>query len=275
MKTWVAVCLAVCLGVLTGRGQQPETPMKRRDQVAVKKDALPPPPAPLKAPETLEPSKLPNANAIYQALRLRTVNGAAFTVKDLTIKRDAAEITLTEGTVYLYGEVNGAATGAVFLGDGMMKLVPPSAMERRQLKYVMKTEMLAQKFTTAMFAFTDGTAGELAFGAVKQVAGSGEALALGKEMQTLFRDDLKYDLEERLMEDVGREGGTKGAGGFFLAVMKGSIFTKRLIYTVDPHGAIGVAPGGGGAADVGVWELRRCAGIWKRGAAEKGDGDGE
>ncbi len=115
-------------------------------------------------------------------------------------------------------------------------------MERRQLKYVMKTEFLAQKFTTAMFAFTDGTAAELAFGAVKQVPGSGEAVALGREMQTLFRDDLKYDLEERLMEDVGRAGGTKGAGGFFMAVMKGPLFSKRLIYTVDPHGAIGVAP---------------------------------
>jgi len=140
--------------------------------------------------------------------------------------------------IYLYGEVNGAATGAVFVGEGTLHVEPPSAMERRQLKAVMKTEVLDQPFTSAVFAFTDDTAAELTKGSAATAATSGEAAGLAREAQTLFRRELRYDLEERLLEDVQRP----GTGGFFIADMKGAAFSKRLIYVVDPHGAVGVAP---------------------------------
>jgi hypothetical protein len=65
---------------------------------------------PLTVPATLEPAHIANANGRYQALRQRSVNGAAFEVKDLTLKRDAAEFLLKSGTVYLYGDVVGATT---------------------------------------------------------------------------------------------------------------------------------------------------------------------
>ena len=48
---------------------------------------------------------------------------------------------------------------------------------------------------------------------------------------------MKYDLEARLLEDIG-----SGGGGFFLADMKGPMLSKRLIFVVDPHGATGVEP---------------------------------
>jgi len=239
MRMRVGLCLLAGMWGAAAMGQQ-DTQMKQRDVEEMKKEAAPP--APLKAPATLEPAHSPNANAVYQALRQRTVNGPAFNVKDVTIRRDAGVFTLSNGTVYLYGEVNGQVTGAVFIGEGTLDVTPPSAMERKQLKNVMKTEVLAQKFSSAMFAFTDGTAEELKKAAGTTVAGSGPAVGLGKEMQELFRVDLKYDLEERLLEDVAREGSAKGSGEFFVAVLKNGTFSKRLIYTVDPHGAIGVAP---------------------------------
>jgi hypothetical protein len=192
----------------------------------------------MKAPEKLEPARTPNANGLYQALRTRTVNGPAFTVKNLSLKRDAGVFTFRDGTIYLYGEVGGMVTGAVFLGNGTLHVEPPSAMERKQLKLVMKAEVLDQPFTSAVFEFTDGTAAELRKGTLANVAASGFAVAQAQEAQTLFRKNLKHDIEARLLEDVVRPGG----GGFFLADMKGPVFSKRLIYVVDPHGAIGVAP---------------------------------
>ena len=192
----------------------------------------------MKVPEKLEPARPANANALYQALRTRTVNGPAFTVSNLMLKRDAGVFTFRDGTIYLYGEVGGMVTGAVFLGNGTLRVEPPSAMERRQLKIVMKTEVLDQPFTSAVFEFTDGTAAELLKGSAGSAPTSGNAVTLAQDAQTLFRKNLRHDLEARLLEDVVRPGG----GGFFLADMKGPMFSKRLIYEVDPHGAIGVSP---------------------------------
>jgi hypothetical protein len=229
----VAISLFV-LCTLPAQAQQPQL-TRRPDQP--KPEAAPPPP-PLTVPAKLEPAHAPNSNATYQALRQRTVNGEAFTVDHLSLKRDAGVFTLISGTVYLYGPVGGAVNGAVFLGDGSLHIAPPSAMERRQLKTVMKTEVLDQRFTSAVFAFTDATAAELRKGSTGTAPGSGAALAQGQEAQNLFRRNLKYDLEARLLEDASHP----GAGGFFLAEMKGPMFSKRLVYIVDPHGAIEVAP---------------------------------
>jgi hypothetical protein len=154
------------------------------------------------------------------------------------LKRDAGEFLLKSGTVYLYSEVAGMSTGAVFVGEGTLHVVPPDAMERKQLKAVMKTEVLDQRFTTAVFAFTDGTAAELKKGAGASATSTANAMGPAQDAQDLFRKVLRYDLEARLLEDAG----TPNTGGFFLAEVKGPLFSKRLIYVIDPHGAIAVEP---------------------------------
>jgi Peptidase family M1 domain len=223
--------------------QQPAPPsdakqpqLRQRPVVAPNPDR-PAPPDPLKAPDTLEPAKTPNANALYQALRTRTASGASFKIHNLTLKRDAGELRLTDGTVTLYNEVNGRVTGAVFQGQGVLHIEPPSAMERRQLKIIMKTEVLDQPFTSAVLAFTDDTAKELKAAAAGDAPGT-NAMGPGGEMQSLCRKDLHYDLEERLLADIV----LSKPGGFFMANLRGPMFSKRLIYLVDPHGAFGVAP---------------------------------
>ena len=105
----------------------------------------------MKPAETLEPSKAPNSNGMYQALRTRTAAGATVAVKNFTLKRDAGVFTFSDGTFFLFSDVNGMTTGAVFLGEGSLHVEPPSAMERKQLKIVMKAEVLEQRFTTAVF----------------------------------------------------------------------------------------------------------------------------
>ena len=209
--------------------------LQRRDQGKKVEKVLPP--DPLKAPETLETARAVNGNGVYAALRARSASGPSFKVKGLRLKRDAGELELTDGTVTLYNEVNGRVTGAVFQGQGVFRLEPPSAMERHQLKLVMKGETLNQPFTTAVLAFTDGTAEELKKASMGDLGGV-NAMGPSQEMQGLFRNTLRYDLEERLLADLlgGKD------GGFFMANMKGPLFSKRLLYFVDPHGAFEVAP---------------------------------
>jgi Peptidase family M1 domain len=212
------------------------TQLQRRSEVAKKAEKMPPP-DPIKAPETIETAKAVNGNAIYQALRARSAGGPSFRVKGLTLKRDAGELRLNDGTVTLYNEVNGRVTGAVFQGQGVLHVEPPSAMERHQLKLTMKSEVLNEPFTTAVLAFTDGTAEELKKASAGD-AGNVNAMGPSQEMQALCRNTLHYDLEERLLADVLNERG----GNFFMANLKGRIFSKRLLYFVDPHGAFEVAP---------------------------------
>jgi hypothetical protein len=226
------IVVLALLGASHGWAQQPK--LEQRPETVAKPVA----PAPMKAPTTLAPAHLPNANGLYQALRTRVVNGDAFTVENLVLRRDAGVFTLESGTVYLYGAIAGRVTGAVFLGKGALHVEPPSVMERRQLKEVMKTEVLDQPFTSAVFAFTDDTAAELKKAAGASVTVSGAAERRAEETRTLFRNELKNNLEIRLLEDLQRPGN----GGFFLAEMKGPLFSKRLIFEVDPHGAMGAAP---------------------------------
>ena len=192
----------------------------------------------MKAPEKRETARAANSNVIYQALRNRSVNGDAFTVKNVVLRRDAGVLTLSNGTVYLSTAVAGRITGAVFLGEGLLHVDPPSAMERRQLRAVMNTEVLDQRFTSVVFNFSDETAAELKKQALAPAAASRAAESRAEETKTLFRRDFRYNLEGRLLEDVLQAGN----GGFFVAEMKGPLFSKRLIYEVDPYGAMGTAP---------------------------------
>lgn len=228
-----AVPVLVFVLSLSSFAQQAAEPqLKQRAPVAAK----PAPPAPLSAPASPATVKAPNANVIYQALRSRAP-GQSFKVKALTLKRDAGELRLNEGVVTLYSEINGRITGAIFQGTGSLHIEPPTAMEKHQLKLILKTEVLDQPFTTAVLAFTDDTAKEL------KAASAGEAQASGingpwDEMRSLYRNNLHYNLEERLLADVL----TNKPGGFFMANLKGPWFSKRMLYFVDPTGAFGVAP---------------------------------
>jgi len=63
-------------------------------------------------------------------------------------------------------------------------------------------------------------------------------VGLAKDSAERYRKELRFDLEERLLDDVQRPGGA--GGGLFMADLKGS--GRRMIYEVDPHGALEVAP---------------------------------
>src|SRR5712691_7287922 len=55
-------------------------------------------------------------------------------VSNLVLKRDAATFTLKSGEIYFLAPVQGRVTGAVFIGEGELTLVPPTEVEKRSLQ---------------------------------------------------------------------------------------------------------------------------------------------
>src|SRR5688500_374380 len=66
----------------------------------------------------------PNSHPVYQALRTVGLSGEIANVSNLVLKRDAGTLTLS-GTFYFLQPIEGKVTGAVFLGNGTLRLLPP------------------------------------------------------------------------------------------------------------------------------------------------------
>src|ERR1700729_252375 len=100
MNALVGVCLVwMCAwGAVAQQQQQPELQRRSPVEQQAKREAVPAPPPQLKAPSNLETARAANANLIYGALRGRSVGAAGFTVKNLSLKRDAGVFTFSDGT---------------------------------------------------------------------------------------------------------------------------------------------------------------------------------
>lgn len=91
-------------------------------------------------------------------------------VSNLTLRRDAAEITLTQGTIYLLSPVGGRTVGAVFRGAGRVRLTPPHATEQDALRRAVGATALDDSVSEIILIFSDSTPDQL-----KQLTfGSGE-----------------------------------------------------------------------------------------------------
>jgi len=185
----------------------------------------------------------PNSLAPYRALRQITPSGDAFNVEGVTLKRDAGELTLRKGTVYLYPAVNGRITGAVFLGEGSFHLKPPGADEQKSLAMHLKSPQMDQDVTSVVMRFTDNTAEELRKAGTGTAAHAPAADSAAAALATAFRKKIGMNLDSRILQDVLQDVLAEGPGGLFLASFRGpGVFHKNFLYMVDPEGAAGAAP---------------------------------
>jgi hypothetical protein len=178
-----------------------------------------------------------NSNAFYQQLRGLLPTGDVVTVKDLTLKRDAATFDFHNGTFAFYGQVNGKVTGAVFKGDGHLHITPPTLEERHNLSLMMHTEEFDQDFDQVVLRFTDGTADELHKASTAKGEFDSEYTGTAQSLQEFARHQLHDNLDLRLLQDVL----SPAPGGFFLA----AIHCKKLphlFFEFDPLGVSDLAP---------------------------------
>lgn len=174
------------------------------------------------------PAAAPGGNAVYEQLRHAALGGEAVTLSNYTLRRDGAIFKLT-GTVTFLEPVEGKVTGAVFSGDGVLGVQPPTAVEQRNLRVYFGPEY-TERFHDLVLRFTDGTYEELKkAGSAAAAPASGGYLAA---IEGALRDDLKYNLAARILQDLLNPGESDGT---FWAFIHGERDGK-LLFIVDPHG---------------------------------------
>jgi len=100
-------------------------------------------------------------DVLLQLSKIRLDKKQIHVIRDVTLGRDAASITLNRGVIAFLEPVNGRVTGAVFLGSGEVVAIPPDRIERQQISRFTGTPILNERFQTAVLRFSDGTFEEL------------------------------------------------------------------------------------------------------------------
>jgi len=99
---------------------------------------------------------------VFEALQKLVPRGDRIAVvHDLTLRRDVIEYHLEDGALVLATPVAGRTVAAVFVGHGSISFVPPSVVERAQVKRVLGDSTIDARITAAAFVFTDSTLAEL------------------------------------------------------------------------------------------------------------------
>ncbi|HKA00552.1 MAG TPA: M1 family aminopeptidase, partial [Candidatus Solibacter sp.] len=213
----------------------------------------------------------PNSDPNYRALRDAS-QFETFTVKDVTIKRDAGTLTLTNGTISFLSPVMGRTTMAVFVGAGEFELAPSLPLELDYLRRLTKLEAVKEPFGKAVLSFTDDTYQE-----VKRQAQAGGDGSRAKDVLGEFRNRLRMRtdrLRENIEADVLAGIYNPYRQGFF----KAFIFGKKhddLRFIVRPGGAlpdfspeeVGLLNATPGSEEAGIWYLAHFLSEYKSGRA--------
>src|SRR6476646_1791119 len=102
------------------------------------------------------------AESLY--LRLQSVGldkAKVYKVRQGVLDRGAVHISLDDGTIAFTEETDGRVTGAIFVGDGDILLIPPNTVERASMAFFTGAAILEERFSVAYFRFNDDVLTEL------------------------------------------------------------------------------------------------------------------
>lgn len=154
-------------------------------------------------------------------------------VKNLTLRKDRARLTLKHGTIYLTKPVLGKITGAVFLGEGIFELMPPTKIERKQVRRFLDKDSLSENFSAAYLRFTDDSASEL----MQELAFESEEIPkkvsqLHEKISELFLEDRGVNLASGILGELFNSNDSLFIG-IFEQEQPGFNFPSYLIFTFD------------------------------------------
>jgi hypothetical protein len=218
----------------------------------------------------------PGADRIYQQLRQASTAAGGFsseyaTVKNLVLQRDAGTFTLRSGEIYFLAPVEGRTVGAVFLGDGVFELNPPTEAERNSLAIFTDTPGINEGFNQLVLRFTDQTFDEIKRSPNATMQSGGPQVARARsayqDRESSWRKTLELNLDLRALMDIY----ATPRPGFFYAFINGNRFNK-LYYRMDPQGIGEVYPeevalGSYGDSDQGIWAAFHLANEHRNGTA--------
>jgi hypothetical protein len=229
----------------------------------------------------------PNSDPVYQQLRqigkgLRPADsvGAATapesagnyaTVNNLILQRDAATFTLKSGEIYFLTQIEGRYIAAVFIGEGVLTLVPPTETEKRSLQVFTDEPGLTEEFSHLVLRFTDRTFEDVKNSPNAKLGSAGpqadRARELYKDNEQLLKHTLRDNRDLRSLQDIY----CTGCPGFFNAFIDGKKHSK-LVYLLDPLGVPNVSPEevllrSYGQTDGGLWSAFHLAEEYRNGTA--------
>jgi hypothetical protein len=171
----------------------------------------------------------PNSDPNYVALRNITLGSEAVNVTNFELKRDAGTFHLHSGTVCFVPPVNGRVTGAVFTGEGIFVLSPPTEAERKSLRYLTKEDEFNEKFERLVLRFSDSTYDEIKKGGTPASGGCDAGLL--KDSQNTTRHKIKTNLEAQLLGEIL----SPEPRGIFVAFVHGKHYDDKELYELDPN----------------------------------------
>ncbi|MDX6382920.1 MAG: hypothetical protein QOK48_493, partial [Blastocatellia bacterium] len=217
-----------------------------------------------------------NSDPVYQQLRQTSRSEGDFggpfaTVNNLVLKRDAAVFTLRSGEMYFAPPIEGRVTAAVFIGEGELRLTPPTKIEKHTMSLFIEQEQLIEPFTRLVIRFTDNTFDEIK-GSANATMGTGGSQAakvreLYRDNQQLLRKQLRDNADIRTLADLyGPQ-----RPGYFTSFIDGKKHGK-LVFLLDPLGIPQVSPEevalfSYGDTDGGVWTAFHFADEYAKGTA--------
>jgi len=173
----------------------------------------------------------------------------SFTIKDLTLTRDAGTFEFLSGKIDLVEPVQGHYHTAVFSGDAVFRFHAPTPIERDQVYKFTGSRIFEEKFHSAVFKFSDSTADD--FLQAKQNPDSARKNTVSNESKEARSRMLKrysMNVDSRILRDLYSE-----TSGYFLAYINGA--TKgEFLFEIDPEERESVALAARGTMDiVDVW----------------------
>ncbi len=148
-----------------------------------------------------------------EVMSLAPLPGQAADVNHLVLTRDAGQLILERGKLYLLSPVGGRTVGAVFRGEGRFTFTPPLPAERAELQRVAGAGALDDTVSEVILLFADSTAEQLR----ALVSGPAEVPGdLGDHVRDLV-GSLKGDNEGSFSDDVIGPWLNGESNGLFLA----------------------------------------------------------
>lgn len=78
-----------------------------------------------------------------------------YDIREASLDREDLHLVFHDGTIAFTQAVNGKITGALFMGEGEILVMPPNSAERQSLALFTKKGVLNEQFTLAYFRFVD------------------------------------------------------------------------------------------------------------------------
>ncbi len=140
------------------------------------------------------PAAAPEDDLLAKLRNVRLDPSAVYKVRDLNLAREDIRFYFTDGQMALMEAVDGRVTGALFVGEAEILLMPPNATEKRNLARFTGSPVLAEKFTSAYLRFTDDT-GALLEESLRQGQQRLDGGAFAEEWNSVILNlNLMYDL---------------------------------------------------------------------------------